>query len=258
MRQLLKTITTTALILTLGVAITPTVYATDNQETTTILEHVPPAISQGATSACTAYAIAYVIGTHHARKNKLITTNETINPDITHTTTIARVGTGNNTRTIGNQTYGTTLKDVWDTLEIEGGFKTNGTLGNKTTTTKKPVLRAGNIRWIKTYQQNINPAEVRRNITATLEKGDPIVLNLEVTNKFITHTGADYTPTDLDDTTRFPSGFHAVAAVGHTPEGVIVQNSWGTQWGYQGRTLLPWVFLDTAIVEASVLETIYS
>ena len=33
---------------------------------------------------------------------------------------------------------------------------------------------------------------------------------------------------------------HAVAIVGYTPDGLIVQNSWGRQWGTSGFALLPW------------------
>jgi hypothetical protein len=34
------------------------------------------------------------------------------------------------------------------------------------------------------------------------------------------------------------SGGHAFALVGYTPKGFIVQNSWGTDWGYRGFPLL--------------------
>jgi len=35
-------------------------------------------------------------------------------------------------------------------------------------------------------------------------------------------------------------GGHAFAFVGYTPEGFIVQNSWGTRWGYYGFAILPY------------------
>ena len=35
-------------------------------------------------------------------------------------------------------------------------------------------------------------------------------------------------------------GGHAFAFVGYTPEGFIVQNSWGTRWGYYGFAVLPY------------------
>lgn len=39
---------------------------------------------------------------------------------------------------------------------------------------------------------------------------------------------------------------HALLAVGHTPDGLIVQNSWGYGWGYKGRAVLTWEWLIAA------------
>lgn len=36
-----------------------------------------------------------------------------------------------------------------------------------------------------------------------------------------------------------PSGYHAVAAIGYTPEGIVLKNSWGPMWGDRGTALLP-------------------
>ena len=35
-------------------------------------------------------------------------------------------------------------------------------------------------------------------------------------------------------------GCHEVCAVGFTKDGIIIQNSWGTPWGYNGFAVLPW------------------
>lgn len=37
-----------------------------------------------------------------------------------------------------------------------------------------------------------------------------------------------------------PQGGHAFALLGYTPQGFIVQNSWGKSWGWQGLALLPY------------------
>lgn len=39
---------------------------------------------------------------------------------------------------------------------------------------------------------------------------------------------------------RSTTGLHAFAIVGHTPNGFIVQNSWGPRWGSHGYALLPY------------------
>ncbi|MHB8763620.1 MAG: C1 family peptidase [Deferrisomatales bacterium] len=36
------------------------------------------------------------------------------------------------------------------------------------------------------------------------------------------------------------TGGHAFALIGYTPEGFIMQNSWGTRWGYHGFAVLPY------------------
>jgi hypothetical protein len=49
---------------------------------------------------------------------------------------------------------------------------------------------------------------------------------------------------DLDEatirTSGGESGRHAFAFVGYTPDGLILQNSWGPSWGYHGFALLPY------------------
>ncbi|MBL9207929.1 MAG: C1 family peptidase [Opitutaceae bacterium] len=47
-------------------------------------------------------------------------------------------------------------------------------------------------------------------------------------------------------------GGHAFALVGYTPEGLIVQNSWGTSWGMGGFALLTWADWVTHAMDAWV------
>ena len=44
----------------------------------------------------------------------------------------------------------------------------------------------------------------------------------------------------LIEPSRDMTGAHAFAMVGYTPDGFIVQNSWGTDWGYHGFAVLPY------------------
>ena len=37
-----------------------------------------------------------------------------------------------------------------------------------------------------------------------------------------------------------PSGYHALVCYGYTPEGLLIQNSWGKYWGDEGRFILPY------------------
>lgn len=43
------------------------------------------------------------------------------------------------------------------------------------------------------------------------------------------------------------SGYHALVCYGYTPEGFLIQNSWGKNWGVKGRFILPY---DIKIREA--------
>ena len=35
---------------------------------------------------------------------------------------------------------------------------------------------------------------------------------------------------------------HAICAIGYTEDGIIIQNSWGQYWGYNGLAVIPWNF----------------
>ena len=43
------------------------------------------------------------------------------------------------------------------------------------------------------------------------------------------------------------SGYHCVCVVGYNKDGIVIQNSWGEHWGYNGLAVLPW---DYPVLEA--------
>lgn len=49
-------------------------------------------------------------------------------------------------------------------------------------------------------------------------------------------------------------GGHAICAIGYTKDGIITQNSWGRNWGYQGLAILPWDYTPIYDVYAIVDE----
>lgn len=54
-----------------------------------------------------------------------------------------------------------------------------------------------------------------------------------------------------DEETR---GGHAICAIGYTKDGIIIQNSWGRNWGYNGLAILPWEYTPLYDVYAIVDE----
>lgn len=52
-------------------------------------------------------------------------------------------------------------------------------------------------------------------------------------------------------------GGHAVLACGYTSEGVIIQNSWGVDWGAKGFAILPWDTFKKQFMYACYLENAF-
>lgn len=50
-------------------------------------------------------------------------------------------------------------------------------------------------------------------------------------------------PVILPTTTDKNTGGHDLLVVGYTPDGLLVNNSWGSSYGYQGRAVLSWAWL---------------
>ena len=48
-------------------------------------------------------------------------------------------------------------------------------------------------------------------------------------------------------------GGHAVACVGYDEDGFIIQNSWGSGWGYRGMTKLPYDQLNYVIEACGII-----
>ncbi|MBY0573461.1 MAG: C1 family peptidase [Undibacterium sp.] len=60
------------------------------------------------------------------------------------------------------------------------------------------------------------------------------------------------------DTTGTIRGYHAVLAVGYDSSGLVIQNSWGTQWGANGFGKLSWQVVSQDVIEANVIDSAFT
>ncbi|ALS95383.1 diffusible signal factor-reguated C1 family cysteine protease [Xanthomonas oryzae] len=88
-------------------------------------------------------------------------------------------------------------------------------------------------------------------IKLALASSTPVAIGLYVRLGF-----EELTPTnqvDYDIKTRILGG-HAVVALGYDREGLIVENSWGTEWGNKGFGKLSWSVVAKDVIVADVVH----
>jgi hypothetical protein len=57
-----------------------------------------------------------------------------------------------------------------------------------------------------------------------------------------------------DDVTTAPRGNHEVLATGYDEQGLLIQNSWGTNWGFRGYGRLSWRVVSTDVYQAHTIS----
>ena len=57
-----------------------------------------------------------------------------------------------------------------------------------------------------------------------------------------------------DPTTNTPIGGHAVLCCGYNPDGIIIQNSWGDDWGSYGFALVTWEEFEREFSSGAVMD----
>jgi hypothetical protein len=85
-------------------------------------------------------------------------------------------------------------------------------------------------------------------IETAIAAGDPVVIGIPVYDNFFDVGAAD------DGYYASPSGnfdgYHAIAALGYNSQGLVIENSWGTDWGDGGYATLSWSFVNTYVLDA--------
>ena len=88
-------------------------------------------------------------------------------------------------------------------------------------------------------------------VKRALATATPVAIGFAVRQGF-----EDLSPTNqVDrDTTSELTGYHAVIALGYDSEGLLVENSWGTEWGNKGYGKLAWSVVAKDVVVALVVH----
>ena len=103
---------------------------------------------------------------------------------------------------------------------------------------------------VKNYVRCFNTSEICDGI---FQNGAAILV-IDVRSSFDSHymKTKDTMLLPIPKTSEASRGFHCVCAVGYTEEGIIIQNSWGELWGFEGQAIIPY---DYPIVESwSVID----
>ncbi|MDR2013735.1 MAG: hypothetical protein LBQ20_12060 [Rhodanobacter sp.] len=88
-------------------------------------------------------------------------------------------------------------------------------------------------------------------IQTALANAQPVVIGLTV------RPGFEYLspPNMLDtDATGYSSGNHAVLAIGYDQNGLLIQNSWGMDWGTGGFGRIAWNVVQKDVYEAYIVD----
>ncbi|MCL2781970.1 MAG: hypothetical protein FWD74_10900, partial [Actinomycetia bacterium] len=88
-------------------------------------------------------------------------------------------------------------------------------------------------------------------IENALSGGQPVAIGFRVRDGFM-YYGNNLTVAD-DDYTSFYWGNHAVLALAYDANGLIIENSWGTDWGDNGYARLSWNVVQHDVLEAYVV-----
>lgn len=94
-------------------------------------------------------------------------------------------------------------------------------------------------------------------IKTALASNKPVGIAIPVYPPFYYLNSTDYTFTSAMMTGAYQGG-HAITAVGYDSTGVIIENSWGTNWGKAGFARLSWDFVRAYTWEAAVMQPFVS
>jgi hypothetical protein len=91
-------------------------------------------------------------------------------------------------------------------------------------------------------------------IETELAAGHPVAITMRVRPGFkVMYNRTSVAAATDNDVSGAEGGYHEVLALGYDQVGLVIQNSWGDQWGYHGLGRLSWRVVQKDVVAAHVI-----
>ena len=92
-------------------------------------------------------------------------------------------------------------------------------------------------------------------IQTELAEGRPVAIGMKVLSAFQNmYNKTSLADATYGDTTSSFLGYHEVLALGYDPKGLLIQNSWGQEWGFKGYARLTWPVVEQMVTSAYVID----
>jgi hypothetical protein len=91
-------------------------------------------------------------------------------------------------------------------------------------------------------------------IQTELAAGRPVAIEMRLRPGFYVYNKTNVAAATDSDSTGAYKGLHEVLALGYDQTGLVVQNSWGTGYGYQGLARISWTVVAKDVVAAHTIS----
>jgi hypothetical protein len=212
-----------------------------------------PIGNQGGVQSCVSWTAAYALLGWWENKSKNITSDEWFNPMSVYSVTRKP------------EDRGSWPKDAFNRITTIGAVKAADysvdefTFGHTPTGTE--LLKGLPYRfssWRPLYA-NPNPYDGGGSAGASMIKnelraGRPVAIASRVYNDFTSMGAKSSGFVYSKSSTAVYRGLHAMLAIGYSPSGLLLQNSWGTGFGDKGYVRVSWSYVNDDIFEADVAD----
>lgn len=132
--------------------------------------------------------------------------------------------------------------------EMDGSPNTDGTT---LTAVYQAVLDKG---YFDDKTCSVNVLRNKNHVKYAVHKFGCCLLGMMVTREWYYCNQNKTTISGKNPTTNTPLGGHAVLCCGYNSDGIIIQNSWGVDWGSYGFALITWDEFDREFSYGAVLD----